>query len=273
MHSNTMKSTSEDNTSQSRPSQPDHASAIGGQAGIDINCDMGEGIGNDEAIMPFITSANIACGYHAGDEETMRTTIQLAMRHGVNIGVHPSFFDRANFGRTEMKTSPEEVYQLIRDQLLLFKKIAAAAGAGMHHVKPHGALYNMAARDAALAKAVAQAVKDFDANLVLFGLSGSVSISEAKAAGLQTRSEVFADRTYQDNGSLTPRSQPNALIEDETKAIQQVLQMVTKKTVTAVSGKEVPIIAETVCIHGDGKNAVRFAKAIFQAVNKTTEAQ
>ena len=235
---------------------------------IDINCDMGEGIGNDKALMPFITSANIACGYHAGDEETVRTTIQLAKQHGVNVGVHPSFFDRENFGRTERKTTPEEVYRLITEQLVLFQKIADAMDVPVHHVKPHGALYNMAARDTALARAVAQAVKDFSANLVLFGLSGSVSITEAKALGLQTRSEVFADRTYQDNGSLTPRSQANALIEDEEKAIAQVVQMVKRGTVTTVSGQEIPIRAETVCIHGDGKNAVAFAKRLFQTFNE-----
>jgi UPF0271 protein len=235
---------------------------------IDLNCDMGEGIGNDEAIMPFITSANIACGYHAGDEETIRTTISLAKRYNVHIGVHPSFFDRENFGRTEMKTSPEEVYQLITEQLFLFKKIADAADVVIHHVKPHGALYNMAARDAALAKAVAQAIKAFDKNLILFGLSGSVSISEAKRIGLQTWSEVFADRTYQDNGSLTPRSQANALIEDEEQSIQQVLQVVREKTITSISGKAVPIEAETICIHGDGKNAVPFAKALYRSLNK-----
>lgn len=258
---------SKEHTSQSGPSQPGH-SPLEGRGSLDINCDMGEGIGNDAAIMPFITSANIACGYHAGDEDTMRTTIQLAMQHGVNIGVHPSFFDRENFGRTEIKTAPAGVYQLVREQLVLFKKIATAASANIYHVKPHGALYNMAARDAALAKAVAQAVRDFDANLVLFGLSGSVSISEAKAAGLQTLSEVFADRTYLDNGSLTPRSQSDALIEDEAKAIQQVLQMVTRKTVTSISGKEVPIVAETVCIHGDGKNAVPLARTIFRTLQQ-----
>jgi UPF0271 protein len=262
-----MKSMSEKITSQSRPSQPGH-SPLGERGGLDINCDMGEGIGNDATIMPFITSANIACGYHAGDEETMRTTIQLAKQHGVNIGVHPSFFDRENFGRTEKETMPADVYQLVTEQLVLFKKIAAAASANIHHVKPHGALYNMAARDAGLAKAVAQAVKDFDANLVLVGLSGSVSIREAKAAGLQTLSEVFADRTYLDNGSLTPRSQSNALNEDEAKAIQQVLQMVTRKTVMSISGKEVPIVAETVCIHGDGKNAVPFARTIFRTLQQ-----
>ncbi|HVF97224.1 MAG TPA: LamB/YcsF family protein, partial [Flavisolibacter sp.] len=146
---------------------------------IDINCDMGEGIGNDEAIMPFITSANIACGYHAGDEETMGATILLAKGYGVRIGAHPSFFDRENFGRTEMKRSPEEVYDLLQKQLLLFKKTADECGTAIHHVKPHGALYNMAARDKDMAAAVANAVKDFDASVILFGLSGSHSITEA----------------------------------------------------------------------------------------------
>jgi UPF0271 protein len=136
---------------------------------IDINCDMGEGIGNDAAIMPYITSANIACGCHAGDEETMRITIELAQKHGVNIGAHPSFYDRQNFGRTEQKTSPTDVYQLMMEQLFPFGKIAGRAGAAIHHVKPHGALYNMAAKNRRLAKSVAQAVKDFDENLVLFG--------------------------------------------------------------------------------------------------------
>ena len=235
----------------------------------DINCDMGEGMGNDEAIMPFITSANIACGYHAGDEETARTTMLLAKKHGVNIGAHPSFFDRENFGRTELKTTPPEVYQLVTEQLFLFRKIAAAAGCVLHHVKPHGALYNMAAKDASLAKAVAQAVKDFDETLVLFGLSGSVSVSEAKAIGLTTWNEVFADRTYQDNGSLTLRSQANALIEDEEQSIQQVLQMVREKTVRTVSGKTIPVAAETICIHGDGKQAVAFAKRLFNSLRIT----
>lgn len=235
---------------------------------IDINCDMGEGTGNDEALMPFITSANIACGYHAGDEETMRATMLLAKRYGVNAGAHPSFSDRENFGRTERSTTPGEVYQLVTEQLLRFQQVAGAAGVALHHVKPHGALYNMAARDAALAKAVAQAVKDFDGSLILFGLSGSASIREAKALGLTTRSEVFADRTYQHNGSLTPRTQPNALLEDEEKAVAQVLQMVQKGTVTSVHGKDVPITAETVCLHGDGKQAVQFAKRLFQTLNQ-----
>lgn len=262
-----MEETNRRHTSQSGPSQPGH-SPLGGQGGLDINCDMGEGTGNDEALMPFITSANIACGFHAGDEETIRTTILLAKQHGVNIGAHPSFFDRKNFGRTEMQTSPQEVYNLVTEQLFLFQKIADAADAVVHHVKPHGALYNMAARDASLARAVAQAVNDFNAALVLLGLSGSASVTEASLLGLKAWNEVFADRTYQDNGSLTPRSQPGALIEDETEAVAQVLQMVQKGTVTTVSGKEIPMPADTVCIHGDGKYAVPLAKAIFNAVSK-----
>jgi 5-oxoprolinase (ATP-hydrolysing) subunit A len=236
---------------------------------IDINCDMGEGFGNDEAIMPLVTSANIAFGAHAGDEETARTTILLAKNHGVNIGAHPSFYDRRNFGRTEIETTPQQVYNLITEQLALFRKIVDTAGAELHHVKPHGALYNMAARDTSLAKAIAQAVRDFDADLVLFGLSGSASIIEAERLGLNAWNEVFADRTYQDNGSLTPRSQTGALIEDETGAVAQVIQMIEKGSVTTLSGREIPIVADTVCIHGDGKHAVAFAKKLFQTLKPT----
>lgn len=229
----------------------------------DLNCDMGEGIGNDEAIMPFITSANIACGYHAGDETTMRTTIIMAKNAGVAIGAHPSFLDRANFGRTEMKDiRPQQVYELVTEQLKIIQKVLESADAQLHHIKPHGALYNMAARNAALSAAIAHAVYDFDKTLVLFGLSGSHSIAEAKAMGIKTASEVFADRTYQDDGSLTPRTNPSALIEDEEQSIRQVIQMVKEGTVTSASGKKVPIVAETICLHGDGKNAVLFASAI-----------
>ncbi len=233
----------------------------------DLNCDMGEAIGNDELLMPYITSVNIACGYHAGDEKTMLQTILLAKKYKVNIGAHPSFLDRENFGRTEMKLSPQEVYELVSKQIIFLQKIAAKNHAALHHVKPHGALYNMAAKDKAVAKAIAEAVKDYDENLVLFGLSNSFLISEAKAILLKTASEVFADRTYQDDGGLTPRSQPNALIENIDEAIQQVLMMVKKGKVKAVSGKEISIVAETICIHGDGKHAVEFAKAIYQTLH------
>ncbi len=234
----------------------------------DLNCDMGESIGNDELLMPYITSANIACGYHAGDEETMRQTILLAQKYKVNIGAHPSFLDRENFGRTEIKKSPDEVYELVAHQIKILQKIALECNATLHHVKPHGALYNMAAKDRMLAISIAKAVKDCSKDLILYGLSNSFLISEAKAMGLQTASEVFADRTYQEDGTLTPRTQTNALIENENEAIQQVLKMIKEGKVKTTSGKEIPMVAETICIHGDGKNAVAFAKAISEIFKK-----
>jgi len=234
----------------------------------DVNCDMGEGIGNDELLMPYITSANIACGYHAGNEDTMRQTILLAQKYKVNIGAHPSFLDRKNFGRTEIKKLPDEVYKLISDQIKILQKIALECNTTLYHVKPHGALYNMAAKDNFLANAIAMAVKDHDENLVLYGMSNSFLISEAKAIGLKTANEAFADRTYRDDGTLTPRTQPNALIENENDAIQQVLKMIKEKKVRTISGKEIPIVAETICIHGDGKNAVVFAKAVSEIFKK-----
>jgi len=235
---------------------------------IDFNCDMGEGMGNDESIMPYITSANIACGYHAGDKDMMKQTVELCLKYDLAIGAHPSYSDRENFGRSEINISPEQVYILVKEQIQLLKKITEEAKAVLQHVKPHGALYNRSAKDVQVAKAIAEAIKDVDEDLVLFGLSGSYSITEAKNLGLKTRSEVFADRTYQDDGSLTPRDQPNALIVEEEKSIQQVLQMVNEGTVTTVSGKRISIMAETVCIHGDGKNAVQFAKRFHELLKK-----
>ena len=233
---------------------------------IDLNCDMGEGIGNDEAIMPYITSANIACGYHAGDENIMKQTVELCLQYNVAIGAHPSYFDRGNFGRNDIDLSVEQVYTLVKKQIQLLKEITEESKALLRHVKPHGALYNKSAKNVDVAKAIAMAVKDVDEDLILFGLSGGYSIVEAKNLGLKTRSEVFADRTYQDNGSLTPRTQVNAMIEDEEKSIQQVLQMVHEGFVTTVSGKSISIIAETVCIHGDGKNAVQFARRLNEVL-------
>jgi UPF0271 protein len=242
----------------------------GGWKGPDINCDMGEGIGHDELIMPFITSANIACGYHAGNEDTMKKTVELAMKYNVAIGAHPSFFDRENFGRTDMHLPSGEVYDMVTKQIHLLREVTNAAGTVLYHVKPHGALYNMAARTKSLAAVVALAVKDVDEKLKLYGLSGSHLIMEAKKIGIKTVSEVFADRTYQDDGSLTPRSNTNALIEDEDKSVQQILQMIKEGSVTTVSGKMIPIIAETICVHGDGKHAVEFARAIHEALIKNS---
>ena len=235
---------------------------------IDINCDMGEGFDNDEIIMPFISSANIACGYHAGNERIMKQTIELAQKNNVAVGAHPSFFDKGNFGRTEMKLAAEEIYDIIILQLRLIEKIARFQHAKLHHVKPHGALYNMSAKDPAMANAIANAVKDFDEDLILFGLSGSHSIKEAERLNLKTASEVFADRTYQDDGSLTPRSQTNALIEDTAKSVAQALQMITEKKITSVNGNEISIKADTICVHGDGKKAVEFVTAIYQSLKQ-----
>jgi UPF0271 protein len=235
---------------------------------IDINCDMGEGVGTDEDIMPFISSANIACGYHAGNEEIMGHTIDLALKYNVAIGAHPSFFDRENFGRREMNLPADEIYDLVFLQLRTIDKIVREKKASLNHVKPHGALYNISARNPRVARAIAQAVKDFDDRLILFVLSNSPTIEEARLADLKTASEVFADRTYQDDGSLTPRSQSDALIQDSSKCVEQVLQMIRQKTVTSVNGKVIPIMADTICIHGDGKHAVEFAAAIHQVLKK-----
>jgi len=235
---------------------------------IDINCDMGEGIGNDERIMPFISSASIACGYHAGDKHTMEQTVDLCIKHNVAIGAHPSFKDKENFGRIEMNLSVEETYAIVSKQVNDLLTIVKEKNTTLHHVKPHGALYNMSAKDSLLAASIAKAVKDSDGSLILYGLAGSYSLTEAKKIGLTTASEVFADRTYQDDGSLTPRKQANALIEDTRKSIGQVLQMIKEKNVIALSGKNVFINAETICIHGDGKHAVEFAKTIYDKLKQ-----
>lgn len=236
----------------------------------DLNCDMGEGIGNDEALMPFISSANISCGFHAGNGDIIRHTMLLALKYNVQIGAHPSFRDKENFGRKEMHLGHDKLYAIVLEQLIKMDLIAKEKGARLHHVKPHGALYNMAAKNAEIAGTIAQAIKDFDEDLVLYGLSNSFLISEAKALGLATASEVFADRTYQDDGSLTPRSQPNALIEDEEQCIRQVWQMIQQGTVTTTSGKIIPIVAGTICIHSDGKHAVSFAQKIHDALKQST---
>ncbi|MBK6932934.1 MAG: LamB/YcsF family protein [Saprospirales bacterium] len=229
---------------------------------IDLNCDLGEGYPNDAELMALISSANIACGYHAGDADTMRRCVGWAVQYGVAIGAHPGFADRENFGRTEVLLPAQGYYDLVFEQLAVLDTAARAAGAALHHVKPHGALYNMATRDPELACAVAQAVLDFNPKLILYGLSGSVSISEAERLGLRTASEVFADRGYQPDGTLMLRAQPGALITEPEKCRQQVLQMVLQHTVTAVGGARAPVRPETVCLHGDGPHAVAFARAL-----------
>jgi UPF0271 protein len=233
---------------------------------IDLNCDMGEGMDNDALIMPFISSANIACGYHAGDEFTMQQTIELALQHNVVIGAHPSFPDKKNFGRINMNFHPDQVEEMIKIQLATLSNIAAKNNASLHHVKPHGALYNMAAKDDLLASAICKAVFATDRSLWIYGLSGSKLIEKAQSMNLNTCQEAFADRYYQIDGSLTPRSQPNALIENEGAAIEQVLQIILQKKVTTIRWDTIPMIADTICIHGDGKQAVEFTRNIHKVL-------
>lgn len=235
---------------------------------IDINCDLGEGIGIDELIMPYISSANIACGYHAGNENTMKQTVEICKKYNVAVGAHPSYPDRENFGRTDMLLHPGEIYEMIVKQINSLEKIAEETDVPVHHVKPHGALYNMAARDKMLAPFVALAILDTNSKYILYGLSGSYLIKEGKNLGVKTASEAFADRTYKDDGMLTPRNKTGALIEDADRAVAQVLQMVKEGTVTSTNGKKIPIVAETICIHGDGEHAVEFAKAIHSALKQ-----
>ena len=234
---------------------------------IDLNCDMGESfgawtLGSDAELMDYVSSVNVACGFHAGDASVIRKTVQTAIAKGVAVGAHPSFPDLQGFGRREMKMSAREVFDIVLYQVAAVKGICEALGGKLHHVKPHGALYNQAAKDSDLARAIAEAVKAIDENLILYGLSNSRLIAEAERLNLKTASEVFADRTYQADGSLTARGEPNALIADADESAAQVLQMIREKSVTATGGEMVSIKAETVCIHGDGTSALEFARTI-----------
>ncbi|WP_295237630.1 5-oxoprolinase subunit PxpA [Sediminibacterium sp.] len=234
---------------------------------IDINCDLGEGFPNDKALMKFISSANIACGYHAGDIDTIKSTIAYCVENGVAIGAHPGFNDKANFGRTEMQLSDCELYDLVAEQITLMQDACKEMGASLHHVKPHGALYNMAAKNATMSYIIAGVIKELGPQLVLYGLSNSYLITEARALNIKTASEVFADRTYNAKGQLTPRSEPNAMIHTTENALAQVLKMIEHKTVIATDGSVVPLEAETICIHGDGDHAVSFATSIYTAMH------
>ena len=228
---------------------------------IDLNCDLGEGGAHDAELLPLITSANIACGAHAGDEATMRATVALAQQHGVFIGAHPGFADRKNFGRRELALTGAEIRALVTDQIIALRALGP-----VRHVKTHGALYNLAARDAAVARVVAEAVVAIDPALRLVARAGSVQIGVAEEVGLRVVQEVFADRTYQRDGSLTPRSRPDALITTEDAAVAQVLRMIRDGVVRATDGREIPILADTVCLHGDGPHAVAFARRLNREV-------
>ncbi|WP_209124032.1 5-oxoprolinase subunit PxpA [Alkalihalobacillus sp. BA299] len=238
---------------------------------VDLNCDLGESfgsfvVGQDELILEPITSANIACGYHAGDHNVMAKTVKLAKEKGVSIGAHPGFPDLIGFGRRAIQTEPSDIYHFVIYQISALQGFCKINGVKMNHVKPHGALYNMAAKDPVVAEAIAQAVYDVDPALVLFGLSGSELIKAGLKVGLSVGNEVFADRTYQPDGTLTPRTHPNALIHETEVAIEQVLTMVNEDRVKAVDGSYAPIQANTICIHGDGANALEFARKLRAAL-------
>ncbi|MDP4163156.1 MAG: 5-oxoprolinase subunit PxpA [Bacillota bacterium] len=240
---------------------------------IDLNCDLGESfgrfkIGVDEEIIPLVSSVNIACGFHAGDPSTMRKTVQLAKKHGVAIGAHPGLPDLQGFGRRVMEVSEKEVYEMVLYQIGALAGIARAEGTVVRHVKPHGALYNMAAQHQGIADAIAKAVYRFDSSLMLFGLSGSELVHSGKRVGLTVVQEVFSDRTYQANGELTPRSLANSLIKDEKTALTQVLRMVKEGMVRSQQGSDIHVQADTICIHGDGANALTFAHTLHQKLQQ-----
>lgn len=234
---------------------------------VDLNCDTGESfgayrLGDDAELLRLVTSANVACGFHAGDPATMRRTVETAIEHGVQIGAHPGLDDLIGFGRRRIAITPEEAYELVLYQTGALDAFVRAAGGRLRHVKPHGALYNMAAENHLLAVGIARAVRDYDPNLILFGLAGSESITAARELGLRVAEEVFADRTYQSDGSLTPRQHPHALITDPRTAFARVLRMITEGIVTPIDGADFPITADTVCIHGDTPGAVAFARSL-----------
>nr|WP_263313111.1 5-oxoprolinase subunit PxpA [Mammaliicoccus sp. Marseille-Q6498] len=238
-------------------------------AQVDLNCDLGESFGNyqigdDQLILPLITSANVACGFHAGDQHVMNQTVKIAAEHGVHIGAHPGFQDLIGFGRRNIDVTPEEVYDLVIYQLGALSAFCKIHHTKIYHVKPHGALYQMGAKDPVIADAIVKAVKDFDDTLFFVGLSNSELIASCKRHNLKYKSEVFADRAYEDNGQLVSRKKEGALIKDTQLAVQQVLKMVKESKVMTINGNEIPIEADTICVHGDGEHALNFVKEIIK---------
>jgi len=235
---------------------------------VDLNADLGEGSGHDDELFKLITSANIATGFHVGDAGTMRAAVSAAQTHGVSIGAHPSLFDRQNFGRKEIEVTPEEVFDAVVYQLGVFQAIAERAGARANHVKPHGALYNMAARDQALSDAVARAIKAVDPTLILFAPDRSALARAGESRGLQIVCEVFADRNYLADGTLVPRSRADALLHDPEEASARLVRLLREGKVRSVDGVDVDLRAETICVHGDTEGAVQFARALRARLEK-----
>ncbi|MFS3929355.1 lactam utilization protein LamB [Priestia aryabhattai] len=240
---------------------------------IDLNCDLGESfgaytIGNDEAILPYVTSANIACGFHAGDPSVMQRTVELALRENVAIGAHPGLPDLSGFGRRNMAISAREAFDITLYQIGALSAFCQALGAPLHHVKPHGALYNMAAVNTELAEGIAEAIYTIGEEVILYGLAGSALVTAGKRIGLSTANEVFADRTYEKDGTLTPRTIKGSVIHDTQQAINQVITMIKEGKVHTRQGEQIKIEADTVCIHGDGPNAIVFAKSIHHQLKE-----
>jgi UPF0271 protein len=240
---------------------------------IDLNCDMGESFGRytlgcDADVMPLISSANIACGFHAGDPVVMNETVRLAVEHGVAIGAHPAFPDFAGFGRRKMHLSPSELHNAIIYQLGALQGFARIADAKLQHVKPHGALYTMAANDESMSQTIVEAIQTFDESLIVVGPAGSQFITMAGQAGLKVAGEVFADRAYEDDGTLVSRQRTEAVIIDSAAIVERVLRMVTEHNVTSVTGAEIPLKFETVCVHGDTPGAVEHVRRIASALRQ-----
>lgn len=238
---------------------------------IDLNCDLGESfgaytIGMDSAVIPYITSANVACGYHAGDPLVMQKTVAACKASGVHIGAHPGYPDLMGFGRRNITATPAEIKAYVQYQVGALSAFCAAAGVPLCHVKPHGAMYNMAAKDEALARAICEGILEVNPALTLLALSGSAMVRAARELGLGVKSEVFADRGYQADGTLVPRGRPGAMITDEDEAIARVIRMAKEGVVRSVDGMDVPLVADSVCVHGDGEKALAFVRRIRAAL-------
>lgn len=240
---------------------------------VDLNCDLGESFGNykcglDEEVIRYISSANVACGFHASDPAVMARTVALARENGVSVGAHPGYPDLQGFGRRDMDASPAEVKAMVQYQIGALEAFCTAQGISLAHVKPHGAMYNMAGRDEALAEAICEGIYEVDPGLVLLGLSGSRMLEAAKRTGLKCAKEVFADRAYEEDGTLVARNVPGAMITDEEEAVERVLRIVKDGVVTAITGRDIEVAADSVCIHGDGPKALAFAAKIREALER-----
>lgn len=240
---------------------------------IDLNADLGESfgayaLGEDGAMLALVSSANIACGFHAGDPDVMARTVAAAVRAGVGLGAHPGLPDLAGFGRRELAVGPEEAYNLVTYQVGALAAFARRHNQRLQHVKPHGALYNMAERQPPLARAIAQAVRDFDEALLLFALSGGVLAQAGRDLGLRVVQEVFADRTYQSDGTLTPRASPDALIHDPAEAARRMVRLVTEDKIVAQGGSDITLAADTICLHGDQPGAAARAQALRRELER-----